>query len=134
MFDPAFTEAGVQRPEPEGGSIRAEILHEAPQTILDLPIDLRGRTRGELLREIAQERLELQALGQASLSSSALRTLDEQRHDERALEEQQHDRGEDVFPVPFPHGRLMKEHHASGGNQATVDPPPLDLTLVEHGN
>src|SRR5262249_32949392 len=88
--------AGAIVEGPERGSVGAEILHDAAQAVLDLTVDRRFRTGCERLREIRQQGLELQAFREAPLSATTIPTLDEQRHDEPALDEQQADGTDDV--------------------------------------
>src|SRR5262249_3601508 len=119
---------------PQARTVRAEILDDPSQTTLDLPIDRAIGARRERAREVRQESLEFEALGEAPLRSSTLRPLDEQRRNESGLQEQQGDANGDVGMVAFPHRWLVEEDHAAGREGTTIDAPALDLAIVEHRN
>src|SRR5580765_6095407 len=127
MHDPALAGAIVERPE--AGSIRAEILHDATQAILDPLVDFVVRTRGQVRREIREQGLELQTLGEAALSAPTLGTVHEQRHDEPGLDEQQPDASDDVAAVALPDGRLVEQDDTALGQKPAIYPPALDLSI-----
>ena len=106
MREPGLVGTILQRPD--GGPVHPEVLDDAPEPGLDLPVYLRGGAGRQHCREVREEGLEPQTLGEAPLGATALGTLHQQDADEPALDEEQADRRDDVPPVELPQGRLMK--------------------------
>ena len=85
-----------------------EVLDDAPEPDLDLPVYLPDGAGRQHCREVGEERLESQPLGEAPLGAAALSPLHQQDADEPALDEERADRRDDVPSVELPQGRLMK--------------------------
>ena len=133
--DPRMRDSGlagtiVQRPE--GGAVHAQVLDDVPEPGLDLPVYLPDGAGRQHRREVREEGLEPQPLGEAPLGAATLSPLHEQDTDEPTLDDEQADRPDDVPPVDLPQGRLMKQHDASGGQAPPIDPPALEHAGVEH--
>jgi hypothetical protein len=99
--------------------IHPQVIHDPPKSRLDLDVDLGRRTGRERRREIRDERLESRALAEALMGSA----------DELPAEKC----GEVLSRAP-PHGRLAEQNDARNRKETTVNAPPLDLPIVEHGD
>ena len=137
IASPRLREPGLVAPlvqRPERGPVDTEALPDQLESSLDGFLGLGGSARREPGREVGQERLESQALGEALLGPAALGPLDQQPPDEPALEEQRAEGAQHDDSVPLPQRGLPEPDDAAGGQPAEIEPPALDLARVEDGH
>src|SRR5262249_12973115 len=83
-------------------TFEVERFPHPPEHALDLVVDRVRRKDQECGRHLGQQRLELEALGQAALRPAALGAAREQADDEAGLDEEQRDAARDVPLVEVP--------------------------------
>ena len=115
-----------------GGPVGAQILDQAPETGLDLPVHLRYGAGGEHGGQVGEERLEAQALGDGALDAPAQSTVHEECRDQRALQQSS---------AATPRISHRWRSHTDGswnrttlpeGSAPDVEPPAMELTPVHH--
>ena len=137
IASPRLREPGLVAPliqRPHRGPVDTEALPDQLESLPDGFLGLSGSARREPGREVGEERLEPQALGQALLGPAALGPMHEQSPDEPALEQQRGEAAQHDAPVLLPQRGRPEADDALRGQPAHVESPALDLPGIEYGD